>query len=280
MTPSPSPNPLQDLRLLFTYPFMAHALAAGTLVALLGGAVGFYVVLRRQAFASHTLSVMAFPGAAGAALAGLPLSLGYYLACTAAALTLGAGRGGVRSRRIAPGSDSALVGTVQVVGLGVGFLLLSLDQAVLGGPETLLFGSFLGITQGQVLGLAVVCAAALAALAVLARPLLLASIDPELARAGGAPVALLDTAFVAILGLAVAATSQITGALLVLAVLVAPAAGAQRLTARPAAGLALSVCFALGIVWLWLAIAYFSVLPVGFCVTTPALILYAVTRAA
>src|ERR1700759_3255630 len=98
MVPSLSPNPIDDLRALFTYPFMVNALEAGTIVAVLAGVVGWYVVLRRQTFASHTLSVMAFPGATGAALAGLPTALGYYVACTVAALAIGrtgrAGRGG------------------------------------------------------------------------------------------------------------------------------------------------------------------------------------------
>lgn len=282
MTPSLSPNPIEDVRQLFTYAFMDHALAAGTIVAVLGGIVGWYVVLRRQAFASHTLSVMAFPGAAGAALAGLPTALGYYLACTAAALAIGrTGQAGGAGARVGtrPG-ESAVIGTVQTVGLAAGFLFLSLNQAVLGGPETLLFGTFLGITSGQVLVLAVVAVAALAALAVLARPLLFASIDREVARASGVPVALLDAVFLFVLGLAIAAISQLTGALLVFALLVAPAAAAQQLTLRPLAGLVLSVAFALLTVWLALAIAYYSIYPVGFYATTIGFALYVLARVA
>src|SRR3984957_11036109 len=153
MIPSLSPNPIDDVRALFTYPFMVNALAAGPIVAVLAGMGGWYVVLRRQTFASHTLSVMAFPGATGAALAGLPTSLGYYVACTVAALAIGrAGRGDRRGY----GAESAAVGTIQTVGLAAGFLFLSLNQDVLAGPETLLFGTFLGITNGQVLALLVV----------------------------------------------------------------------------------------------------------------------------
>src|ERR1700754_1101279 len=116
MIPSLSPNPIDDLRALFTYPFMVNALEAGTIVAVLAGVVGWYVVLRRQTFASHTLSVMAFPGAAGAALAGLPTALGYYIACTAAARAVGGGDRGVRPGR-AQGGESAVSGTVQTGGL-------------------------------------------------------------------------------------------------------------------------------------------------------------------
>jgi zinc/manganese transport system permease protein len=277
VTPSLSPNPIEDLNLLLTYPFMVNALEAGTIVAVLAGIVGWYVVLRRQTFASHTLSVMAFPGAAGAALAGLPTALGYYVACTAAALAIGrAGRSGPAQRTQA--GETAVIGTIQTVGLAAGFLFLSLNQAVLGGPETLLFGTFLGITRGQVLALLLVALAALAILAVLARPLLFASVDREVARASGVPVVLLDALFLLVLGLAIAATSQLTGALLVFALLVAPPAAAQRLTLRPLAGLLLTVAFALLTIWLALAVAYFSIYPVGFYATTIGFVLYLLAR--
>ncbi|MFL5860843.1 MAG: metal ABC transporter permease [Solirubrobacteraceae bacterium] len=279
--PTLSPNPIDDLRQLFTFPFMVNALAAGTIVAVLAGIVGWYVVLRRQAFASHTLSVMAFPGATGAALAGLPTALGYYLACTAAALAIGRAGRRVGGRQAGAGQrgESAAIGTVQTVGLAAGFLFLSLNQAVLGGPDTLLFGTFLGITHGQVLTLLLVAVGALAALTALARPLLFSSIDREVARAGGVPVAQLDAVFLVILGLAIAAISQLTGALLVFALLVAPAAAAQQITLRPVAGLVLSVAFALLTIWLALAIAYFSIYPVGFYVTTIGFALYLCARA-
>src|SRR5581483_3436849 len=128
-------------------------------------------------------------------------------------------------------------------------------HAVLGGPESLLFGNVLGITRGQVLGLLIVAIVALAALLLLGRPLLFATVDPEVARAHGVPVGLLDVCFLLILALAVAATTQMTGALLVFALLVAPAASAQALTMRPLLGLALSVCLGLLVVWLGLGIA-------------------------
>ena len=276
-TPTVSPNPIADLRELFTFPFMVNALAAGTIVAVLAGIVGWYVVLRRQTFASHTLSVMAFPGATGAALAGLPTALGYYVACTVGALAIGRFGGGGPSRQQ---GESAVIGTVQTVGLAAGFLFLSLNQAVLGGPETLLFGTFLGISRGQVLALLLVAIAALIMLTALARPLLFASVDREVARAGGVPVAALDAAFLLVLGLAIAASSQLTGALLVFALLVAPAAAAQQLTLRPVAGLVLSVVFALLTIWLALAIAYFSIYPVGFYVTTIGFVVYVLARVA
>ena len=275
MTPTLSPNPITDLNALFTFPFMVNALEAGTIVAVLSAVVGWYMVLRRQSFAGHTLSVMAFPGAAGAALIGLPSTLGYYLACGGAALFMRSGRGSIRR---ASGAETVTIATVQTLGLAAGFLFLSLNNAVLGGTETLLFGTFLGVSRGQVLALLLVALIALALVALAARPLLLETIDPEAARARGLPVAILDTGFLLLLAAAVAATSQITGALLVFALLVAPAAAAQQLTMRPARGLLLSVVFAVAIVWLGLGIAYFSIYPVGFYVTSIAFATYLAAR--
>jgi zinc/manganese transport system permease protein len=272
-----SANPLDDLRQLTAFPFMVNALQAGAVVAVLAAVVGWFVVLRRQTFASHTLSVMAFPGATGAALAGLPAALGYYVVCGAAALAIaGLGRGSSQHRR----SESAAIGTVQAVGLAAGFLFLSLNQTILSGPETLLFGTFLGITRAQVLVLVAVAVACLAGIAVLARPLLFASIDADVARARGVPVGLVDGAFLLILGLAIAAVSQLTGALLVFALLVAPPATVQLITLRPVAGLCLSIGLALAIVWIALALAYFTIYPVGFYVTTLAFVAYVIARIA
>ena len=275
MNPVLSPDLITDVRELFLYPFMVNALEAGTIVAVLAATVGWYAVLRRQTFASHTLSVMAFPGAAGAALAGLPTALGYYVACTVAALAI---RRGSATPGRGRGSETATIGTVQTVGLAAGFLFLSLNQAVLSEPDSLLFGTFLGVTDAQVLVLALVAVAAIGLLAVIARPLLFASVNRDVAQATGVPVGLIDGAFLLILALTIASTSQITGALLVFALLVAPPACAQVITSSPRLGLVLSVGFGLVIVWLGLALAYFSIYPVGFYVTSLAFGLYVALR--
>jgi zinc/manganese transport system permease protein len=269
--PSLSFDLLSDVRQLLAFPFMVNALEAGTIVAVLAGTVGWYMVLRRQSFAGHTLSVMAFPGATGAALAGIPAALGYYLACGAAALAIGRSRRGSRA-------ETAAIGTVQSAGLAAGFLFLSLNHAVLGGLETLLFGDILGVSEGQVVSLLAIAAVVLGVLAFVARPLRFATIDRDVAQASGVPVAALDIAFLLILAVAVAATSQITGALLVFALLVAPPAAAQALTTRPLVSLALSIGFAVLIAWLGLGIAYFSIYPVGFYITTFAFGVYLLAR--
>ena len=268
-------NPVSDWNQLTTYPFMVQALEAGAIVAVMAGAIGWFMVLRRQTFAGHTLAVIAFPGAAAASLAGFPVAVGYYGFCSLGALALAAVSGaGGRGRS----SESAAIGTVQALGLGLGYLFVSLYHGQLGDLETLLFGTFLGITAGQVQALLWVAVAAIGLLALAARPLLFASVDAGVARARGVPTRALDMGFLLLLGLAVAATAQITGALLVFALLVTPAATAQQLTARPALGLALSALIAFGVTWLGLGIAYFSPYPVGYWVTSLSFGLYVAVR--
>jgi len=174
--------------------------------------------------------------------------------------------------------ESAAIGTVQAFGLGLGFLFVTLYGGQLNSLESLLFGTFLGITAAQVQTLFWVALAALVVLALIGRPLLFASVDAAVARAAGVPTGLLAVAFLLLLGLAVAATAEITGALLVFALLVTPAATAQQLTARAGLGLALSVALALAVTWLGLGIAYFSPYPVGFWVTSLSFGLYVAVR--
>jgi zinc/manganese transport system permease protein len=271
-------NLASDVRQLLAYRFMVNALLAASIVAVMAAAVGWFMVLRRQTFAGHTLSMMSFPGAAAAALAGLPLAAGYFAFCVAGALVI-AGAAGVRGAR-AVAQESAVIGTVGAAALAVGFLLLSVYGGVLESLESLLFGSILGVTRGQVLALAIVAACVLALLAAAGRPLLFASVDESLARAHRVPVGSLSVAFLLVLGLAVAATAQITGVLLVFALLVAPAAIARELTPRIGAGLALSVLFGLVIAWVGLGLSYFTNYSPGFYVSTIAIVLYAGARLA
>jgi zinc/manganese transport system permease protein len=271
-------DPLTDYQRLTEFPFMVNALEAGAIVAVMAAVVGWFMVLRRESFAGHTLSLMAFPGATGASLLGVPATAGYFVFCGLSALAIGGAPrpDGTRSRSQA----SAVTGTIQALGLGCGFLFLSLYGGVLGGYESLLFGSFLGITRNQVLLLALIAIAVLAFLGLAGRPLLFASVDETVARANGVPVRALSLGFLLVLGLAVAATAQITGALLVFALLVAPAATAQLITPRIGAGLVLSIVLGVAITWAGLALAYFSHYPVGFYVTSVAFGLYVLVRTA
>jgi zinc/manganese transport system permease protein len=268
-------NPVYDLQQMWAYPFMVNAFRAGTIAAVLAAVIGWFMVLRRQSFAGHTLAQVSFPGAACATLLGISAVYGYFAFCVGAAVVIAAipraGHGGLAQ-------ESALTGTVQAFLLSCGFLFVALYKGFLGGVNSLLFGSFLGINTTQVTLLAVVAALALGTLAVIGRPLLFASVDPGVAAARGVPVRALSVGFLVLLGAATAETAQITGTLLVFALLVMPAATAQQLTARPAASLGLSVTIALAVTWVALIAAYYSPYPLGFYVTTFAFGLYALTR--
>jgi zinc/manganese transport system permease protein len=265
-----------DLHQLLTYRFMVDALAAGTIVALVAGPIGWFMVLRRQTFAGHTLAVVGFPGAAGAALIGVSATYGYFACCLTAALVIAAVP---RARLGASTEESAVIGTTQAFALACGFLFVTLYAGNVNGVDSLLFGNFLGITVSQVVVLAAVAAAALVVLAAIGRPLLYATVDPETAQSRGVPVRGLSVVFLVLLGVAAAETSQITGSLLVFALLVLPPATAQVLTARPARSLALAVVLALAVTWLGLAISYFSTYPIGFWITSVAFGSYLLAQA-
>lgn len=251
---------------LFSQHFMVNALLAGTIVAVVAGVLGWFMVLRRQSFAGHTLALVSFPGAAGAVLIGVSATAGYFTAAVAAALVIAAvprpASGSGRSQ------ESAVIGTVQALSLACGALFVSLYGGFLNSLTGLLFGTFLGISDGQVAVLLVVGVAVLAVLAVIGRPLFFSTVDADVAAARRVPVGLLSTVFLVLLGAAAAEVSQITGALLVFALLVMPAAAAQRVTVHPGRSLALSIGLGLVTVWLGLVIAYYSVYPVGFFITT------------
>lgn len=255
-------NVINDVRQVLEFHFMVNALRAGTIVAVVAGAIGYVMVLRQQSFAGHTLALVGFPGAAGATWLGIDTAFGFFGFCIAAALVLGL----VPMNRSS--QQSAVIGIVQSFALACGLLFVSLYKGFLSGLNSLLFGTIVGVTDRQVVILLIAGAIALVALAALGRPLLLTSIDEAAARSRGLPTRLIGMAFLVLLGIATAGASQVTGSLLVFALLVAPAATAVRLTSRPAAGLALSVVIALVVTWLGEGVAYFSPYPIGFWVTT------------
>jgi zinc/manganese transport system permease protein len=256
---------VDDVHRLLEFHFMVNAFRAGTIVAIVAAVIGWFVVLRRQTFVGHTLSVVAFPGASAAILLGISAAWGYYAFCIVAAVVIAAVPH--RSRQ-GLSEESAVIGTVQAFALAAGFLFVTLYHGLLQGTTTLLFGSFLGITDAQVTALLAVSIAVLLVVAVVGRPLRFASIDPQVATAGGVPVRALSFVFLVVLGVAVAAASQITGALLVFALLVVPPATAQLLTARAGPGIALSIVIGLAITWCGLALSYFDDQPIGFSITS------------
>ena len=255
-----------DLRQALALHFMVNAFRAGTIVAVIAAAIGWFMVLRRQSFAGHTLAVVSFPGAAGAVWLGISATAGYFAGSILAAMVIAMVPRSPAGR--ARSEESAVIGTVQAFALACGVLFVSLYGGFLDSLTGLLFGTFLGISDGQVVTLALVAGGVLVVLALMARPLFFATVDADVAAARGVPVRGLSVVFLLLLGCAAAEVSQITGALLVFALLVMPAAAAQQLTARPAVSLALAVVLALGITWASLLVAFYSVYPVGFYVST------------
>ena len=262
-------NLIFDVRELLSYHFMLNAMRAGTIVAVVSGVIGYFMVLRRQTFVGHTLAVVGFPGAAGAYWIGVNAAFGYFGFCVLAALIVAALPGSGRANgRTGSGQESAVIGTLQGFALASGFLFISLAHGFANELNDLLFGVIIGVTDDQVVTLLICGVLCLVVLAAIARPLLFVSVDADVARARGLKPRLLSAIFLVLLGISVAATSQITGSLLVFALLVAPAATAARLTARPGLGVLLSVVIAVLVTWLGEGIAFFSPYPIGFWVTT------------
>jgi zinc/manganese transport system permease protein len=272
----PSWNPVETLRLLLEYHFMQNAFLAGTLIALLAAPVGYFMVLRGQSFLGHALSHVGFAGAAGAVWLGVSPVVG--LLAFGALAALGIGALGERGGRLSVESDIA-IGTVLVFSLSLGLLFIRLASSYAANIYAFLFGTVLGISDKDVAVIAVMTVLGLLVLAAIARPLLFVSVDPEVAAARGMPVRFLAYAFLLLLALSVAVAVQVIGVLLIFALLVTPAATAQQLTTRPAVAIALSTSLALIVIWLGLAVAYFTDYPVGFVVTTIAFVFYLIARA-
>jgi zinc/manganese transport system permease protein len=218
--------------------FVHTALLAGGVVAVVSGAIGVFVVTRGASFAVHAISELGFTGAAGALVVGLDPVLGMIGGSLLVGLVLGVLSLRGRER------DSA-IGAVLAFGLGVGVLFLSLYQGYATEATNLLFGSIVGVSDGQLRGLAIVAAVVVAGIAVLYRPLLFSSVDPEIAAARGVPLRALSVAMFLLLALTTAEAIQVVGVLLVLTLVITPAAAAQRLTAVPSTALVLSISIAL-----------------------------------
>ena len=242
---------------VFAHPFLTAAFGAGTAIAVVSGLVGYLVVLRGQVFAGDALSHVAFTGALAALAFGVDLRLGLYGGCVAFALLLA-----VLGRRT--GADDTVIGSVFAWVLGLGALFLSLfttSSSGVGGPGgttgvSVLFGSILGLSNGQAVADAVVSLAVAAGLVAIARPLVFATLDPAVAGSRGVPVGGLSTAFLLLLGATAGVATQAVGALLLLGLLAAPAGAAHRLTARPFGALWLSAGIAVASMWIGLTVAY------------------------
>jgi zinc/manganese transport system permease protein len=218
--------------------FVHTALLAGAVVSIVCGAIGSFVVMRGLSFAVHAISELGFTGAAAALVVGLDPVIGMMSGSLLVGLVLGllSLRGSER--------DSS-IGAVLAFGLGVGVLLLSLYQGYATEATNLLFGSIVGVDDAQLRALILVAAIVLAGLIAIYRPLLFASVDPEVAEARGVPVRAISVAIFLLLALTTAEAIQVVGVLLVLTLVITPAAAAQRLTARPGLAIAISITIAL-----------------------------------
>jgi zinc/manganese transport system permease protein len=249
--------------------FMRHALIGGSLVAVAAGLLGYFVITRQNAFAAHALAHIGFPGATGAILVGAPVTLGLAVFCIGGGLLIGLFGKRVAEREIA-------TGTILALATGLGVLFASLAGANASATTSVLFGNLLAVSSDQLVVFGLFTAAVVLVLAVIARPLLFASVDPAVAEARGVPVRALGLAFVVLLALTITMAVQVVGTLLLFALVVTPAATALRLTARPVAVAGIAVVIALASVWLGLVLSAMVNLPPSFFVVAVAVAVWLV----
>jgi zinc/manganese transport system permease protein len=248
--------------------FMRTAILGGTVVALAATLVGYFVVVRGETFAAHALAHIGFPGATGAVLVGAPVTLGLIVFCTAAAVVMGL-TGQRASRR------DTTTGTVLAFATALGVLFASLATQSTATVTSILFGNLLAITTGQLVLFGILMLVMAAVLGATFRPLLFASVDPQVARARGIPTRALSLVFLVLLALVVAMAVQVVGTLLLFGLIVTPSAAALMLTARPRSVIALSAVISLAAVWLGLVLSTMFNLPPSFLIISVATLVWA-----
>ncbi|UVJ38265.1 metal ABC transporter permease [Arthrobacter sp. CJ23] len=248
-----------------------NSIWAGAVLGLLGGLVGTFVMKRDLAFAVHGISELSFAGAAFALLIGADIIFGSLAGSVAAALLLGLM--GVRAR-----DKNSIIGVIMPFGLGLGILFLALYEGRAANKFGLLTGQIVSVDTVQLQALAGTAVVVMAVLAAIWRPLSFASVDPEMAEARGVPVRGLAIGFMVLLGVSVALSIQIVGALLVLALLITPAAAALRVTTSPRLVVLLSVAFAVTATVGGILLALGSRIPISPYVTTLSFLIYVACR--
>ena len=252
---------------MFDYEFMTNAFAAAGIAAVVSGIVGYFLVMRGQTFAGHALSHIGFAGATGAGLIGLAPLWGLLAFTLAAGIAMGALGERISNRDVA-------IGVILALALGFGLLFLHYYTSFATQATALLFGNVLAVDHSMIVTLAVLGAITLIALAAIMRPLIFASLQPELAEAKGVPMRFVSTAFLGIVALAVSVCAQIVGVLLVFTLMVGPPAAAQRVTTGLWSGLLVSGALALGEAWLGLTMAFYTDWPVSFCIAVLSALVY------
>ncbi|WHU47489.1 metal ABC transporter permease [Gordonia sp. L191] len=253
-------------------PFLINAWIAGTLVGIIAGVVGFFVVLRGDSFLAHAVPHGAFAGAAAAVLVGANPLLGLGVAATAGAMTISAL--GARARR----DVATALGLVLMLGLGEFFL--SRGDQYSSQVYALLFGQILGVSTIAIVPMVVLGALCVLTVAVVYRPLLLGSVLPDMAAGHGVDTRYTSMAFALVLACATTMSVPIVGALLMFALLVGPAATARCFTRSPGRSIAASVVLSVGAVWAAIALSVQTDWPIGFFVTAICAAMYIVGRAA
>jgi zinc/manganese transport system permease protein len=254
-------------------PLVRNSLYAGAALGLVGGLVGVFVIARDLPFAVHGISELSFAGASGALLLGTSVVTGSFVGSLVAAVLIGLLGGRAREK-------NSVIGVLMPFGLGLGILFLSLYHGRTANKFGLLTGQIVAIDNSSLTTLLVTAVAVLVALAVVWRPLMFASVDAEMARARGVPVGLLSGGFMVLLGLTVAVSVQVVGALLVLALLATPAAAAIRVTTSPVWMPALSVAIALASMLGGILLALGTSVPISPYVTTISFLCYVACRVA
>jgi zinc/manganese transport system permease protein len=264
-------NPLSDLQQMLHYQFMVNAFEAGTIVAIIAGITGYFVVLRRSAFTAHAFSEIGFAGAAAAVLLNVAPIAGLLGGSIAGGLAIAA------LGRRATNRDTQ-IGIVLAFSLGMGLFFISLYTGYATEAYSILFGEILGVSRGQVLLTLVASVLILGGVGFVYRPLLFSSLDEDVAEAKGIPMLFIGTVFMLLVAVAVSFAVQVTGVLLIFSLMVTPAATAQIVTRRPQTGIIISVAIALGATWIGLFVAFFVPYPVSFFITAIAFGLYLAVR--
>jgi zinc/manganese transport system permease protein len=246
---------------LLQYQFMQNAFIAGSIVAVIAAAIGYFVILRGLTFAGHSLGYVGFAGAAGAVLLGIDPVFGLLVFTTGAAIGIGILGKEVRERDIA-------IGIITMLGLGLGVLFLALYTGYAEQAYSILFGTIVGISRTDVLVTVLASMVVGGILLFIFRPLLFSSLDEEMAEARGVPVRMLSILFLVLVALVVSISVQIIGVLLIFTLLIGPAATASRLIRRPAHAILLAMVLGLLYTWLGIVIAAYSNWPVSFCIAT------------
>jgi zinc/manganese transport system permease protein len=257
-------------------PFMMNAWITATIVAVVAGVVGYFVVLRGSAFPAHAIPKGAFAGAAGASLLGVSTLAGMAVFSLLSAVGIGVLGTGTPGRR---GRHDVATALALVVGLALGAAFLSQTSEYEPEIYSLLFGEVLGVSSAQIPLVAALAAVCVLVTAILYRPLMLSSVVPEIAEAAGISARRMEIAFLLVVALATTVTVPVVGALLIFSLMIGPPAAARSLTSRPAVAMVLSVIIAVVTVWAAIAASYLYNWPIGFFVGAFGALSYGVGRA-